>query len=62
MTWDKGHLEDYRTWDKPELVYLGDNRVVEAEGIGNVRIRVVLEDGCVENSMLYIVLYITQLA
>ena len=30
---------------KPELVRLGDNHVVEAQGIGNVRISVVLDDG-----------------
>ena len=24
MTWDRGHLEDDRTLDKPELVRLGD--------------------------------------
>ena len=62
MTWDRGHLEDYRTLDNPELVRLGDNHVVEGEGIGNVRVRVVLEDGRVENSMLCDVLYIKELA
>lgn len=41
MTWDRAHLEDYRALDSPELVRLGDNRTVEGEGIGKVRIRVV---------------------
>ena len=45
MTWDRGQFEDYRTLDKPELVRLGDNHVVEAQGIGNVRISVALQDG-----------------
>ena len=68
MAGDKGHLEEYRTLDKLELVRLGkdfglgDNHVVEAEGLGNARIRVVLEDGRVENSMLCDVLYIKVLA
>ena len=62
MTWDRGYLEDYRALDKPELVRLGDNGVVEGEGIRNVRIRVVLEDGRVENSVLCDVLYIKELA
>ena len=62
MTWDRGQLEDYRTMDKPELVRLGDNHVVEAQGIGNVRISVVLDDGSVQNSVLCDVLYIKNLA
>ena len=62
MTWDRGHLEDYRALDKSELIRLGDNRVFEGEGIGNVRIRVVLEDGRVENSVLCDVLYMKELA
>ena len=36
--------------------------MVEAEGIGNVQIRVVLEDGHVENSVPCDVLYIKELA
>ena len=62
MTWDRGHLEDYHALDKPELVRLGDNHVVEGEGIGNVQIHVVLEDGRVENSVLCDVFYIKELA
>ena len=62
MTWDRGHLEDYRALNKPELVRLGDNPVVEGEGIRNVEICVVLEDGHVENSMLCDVLYMKELA
>ena len=60
MTWDRGQLEDYRTSDKPELVRLGDNHVVEAQGIGNVRISVALEDGRVQKSVLCDVLYVHQ--
>ena len=62
MTWDRGQLDDYRTMDKPELVRLGDNHVVEAQGIGNVGISVVLDDGSVQNSVLCDVLYIKNLA
>lgn len=62
MTWDRAHLEDYRALDSPEMVRLGDNRTVEGEGIGNVRIRVVQENGSVQNVTLRDVLLVKQLA
>ena len=62
MTWDRRQLEVYRTSDKPELARLGDNHVVEAQGIGNVHVSDGLEDGRVQKSVLCDVLYNKDLA
>ena len=36
MTWEKQLLMDYQEFAKPEKVELGDGRMVEAVGVGNV--------------------------
>ena len=38
MTWEKELLSDYREFEKPEKVVLGDGRTVEAVRVGNVNV------------------------
>ena len=43
MTQEKELLSDYREFEKPEKVALGDGRMVEAMGVGNVRVIMVFK-------------------
>ena len=39
MTWDKELLMDYREFETPEMVSLGDGWTVNAFGAGNVHLK-----------------------
>ena len=41
MTPNKEYFASYRMFDKPEKVHLGDGRVVEAVGVGNIHLKMV---------------------
>ncbi len=43
MTSQMQYLTNYRAFDTPEKVGLGDGRVVEALGAGNVRVKMVFK-------------------
>ena len=43
MTPNKEYFASYRMFDKPEKVHLGDGRVVEAVGVGNIRLKMVFK-------------------
>ena len=38
MTFQKNIVTDYKKYKKPSKIYLGDNRVIEAYGEGNVKL------------------------
>ena len=40
MTPQRERLVNYRKFDTPEKVGLGDGRIVEAEGVGNVHLNI----------------------
>ena len=58
MTREKGLLLDYREFEKPEMVGLGDGKTVEAVGVGTVRMkmlsRVSNHTQCVFQHVLYV--------
>ena len=61
MTWDQSILYDYRTFDKPEPVGLGDGYPVEALGIGKVQMTMLLGNGQDITREMQHVLYVPDL-
>ena len=49
-------------FDKPEKVHLGDGRVVEAVGVGNIRLKMVFRVSRSKPATMYDVLYVSKLA
>ena len=62
MTREKELLSNYREFEKPEKVALGDGRMVEAMGVGNVRVIMVFKVSEPKRSVLHRVLYVPKLA
>jgi hypothetical protein len=62
MTADKKLLKDYRKFDVPESVRLGDGRTVEAYGSGQVKITVETAPGKQLTTEMSSVLYVPKLA
>lgn len=62
MTADKKLLKDYRKFDVPESVRLGDGRTVEAYGYGQVKITVDTGQGKKLTTEMCSVLYVPKLA
>ncbi len=58
MTCDKEILQDYQQFSKAQSVKLGDGRVVDALGLGNVKMRMTFKVSDVKNVTMYDVLYV----
>lgn len=61
MTCDKECLEDYQQFTEPQSVKLGDGRVVNALGQGNIKLRMTFKVSDVKHVTMYDVLYVPQL-
>ena len=55
-------LTNYREFEKPEKVGLGDGHTVDAVGEGNVLVNMQLEEREPRESMIFKVLYVPKLA
>ena len=55
-------LVNYCKFDTPEKVGLGDKRIVEAEGVGNVHLNMLFKVSDSERAVMYDVLYVPKLA
>lgn len=62
MTCDKDSLQEYQLFSKAQSVRLGDGRVVDALGVGNVKIKMTFEVSGVKNATMYDVLYVPKLS
>ena len=62
MTREKELLIDYREFEKPEKVGLGDGRSVEALGVGNVHLSMVFNISDHKRAVVHQVLYVPKLA
>ena len=62
MTREKQLLTNYREFEKPEQVGLGDGRTVEAVGVGNVCMSMLFAMSEPKRSVLHNVLYVPKLA
>ena len=64
MTPNKQYFASYKMFDKPEKVHLGDGRVVEAVGVGNIRLKMVfrVSHSKPATTCMYDVLYVPNLA
>ena len=62
MTHQKEFLLDYREFATPEKVGVGDGRVVEAVGIGNVRLNMLFKASESKRATMNSVLYVPKLA
>lgn len=62
MTWRKELLADYKEFDKPEKVSLGDGRFIDAVGVGNIHLRMMFGVSKLKGSVMYKVLYMPKLA
>ena len=62
MTPQKEFLIDYHEFDTPEKVGLGDGRIVEAVGVGNVRLNMLFKVSDSKRAVMYNVLYVPKLA
>ena len=62
MTHEKELLTDYREFEKPEKVGLGDGRSVEALGVGNVHLSMVFNVSDPKRTVVHQVLYVPKLA
>ena len=61
MTSQLDYMTNYRTFDTPEKVGLGDGRVVEALGVGNVQLKMFFKVSDFKLAVLYDVLYVPKL-
>ena len=62
MTCKRDLLKDYKEFEKPEKVCLGDGRTVEAIGVGNVHLNMQFKVSDPKRCVMYGVLYIPKLA
>ena len=62
MTPQKKLLIDYREFDTPQMVGLGDGRIVEAVGAGNVQLKMLFKVSNPKRAVMYNVLYVPKLA
>ncbi len=61
MTKEKGVFKNYQQFDEPESVALGDGRVVQALGSGNVHVNMLLPGRKLKQAVLSNVLYVPKL-
>ena len=61
MTREKDLLTDYREFESPEKVGLGDGKAVEAVGVGIARVRMMFNGSSPRRSQLHHVLYVPKL-
>ena len=62
MTPNREYFANYKMFDKPEKVHLGDGRVVEAVGVGNIRLKMVFKVSRSKSATMYGVLHVPKLA
>lgn len=62
MTPQKEYLIDYREFDMPEKVGLGDGRIAEAVGDGNIRLNMLFKVSDSKQAVMYNVLCVPKLA
>ena len=62
MTCDKEKIQEYQEFTKSQSVKLGDGRVVDALGIGNVKLKMTFKLSDVKNVTMYDVLYVPKLS
>ena len=62
MTQEKRLLMDYQDFAKPEKIGLGDGRMVEVVGVGNVRLKMLFKMSEHKRAAMYNVLYVPKLA
>lgn len=62
MTCHEEILQDYQKFPKTQSVKLGDGRVVDALGLGNVKLRMALKISDVKNVTMFDVLYVPKLS
>ena len=62
MTCDQEILQEYQQFSKAQSVKLGDGRVVDALGIGNVNMKMTFKSSNVKDVTMYDVLYVPKLS
>ena len=62
MTCKRELLKDYKEFEKPEKVSLGDSRTVEAIGVGNIHLNMQFKVSDPKKCVMYRVLYVPKLA
>lgn len=62
MTCSKEILQDYQEFTKPQSVKLGDGRVVDAQGLGTVKMKMTFKVSDVKDVTMYDVLYVPKLS
>ncbi|KAG7523296.1 Retrovirus-related Pol poly from transposon TNT 1-94 [Solea senegalensis] len=62
MTCHEEIFQDYQQFPKPQSVKLGDGRVVDALGLGNVKLRMTFKVSDGKNVTMYDVLYVPKLS
>ena len=55
------YFTTYRKFDTPERVCLGDGRVVEAVGVGNIRLKMLFKASRPKHATMYDVLHVPKL-
>lgn len=58
MTCCKEILKDYKEFSKPQSVKLGDSRVVDAQGLGNIKLKMLFKVSDVKDVTMYDVVYV----
>ena len=61
MTHKREYFTDFKEFDRPEKVHLGDGRVVEAVGVGNIRLKMTFKVSSPRPATVYDVLYVPRL-
>ena len=62
MTPKKEYYASYEMFNKPEKMHLRDGRVVEAVGVGDIRLKMVFKVSHPKPATVYAVLYVPKLA
>ena len=62
MTWDKRPLTNYQEFVTPEKVGLGDDKTVDALGVGNIQLRMEFKVSQPRKSVMHRVMYVPKLA
>jgi len=62
MTPKRGYFVNYRSFSTPEKVGLGDGRVVEAVGVGTVRLNMLFKVSDSKRAVMYDVLHVPKLS
>ena len=62
MTPKREYFTKYRSFTTPEEVALGDGRVIEAVGVGNIRLKMLFKVNNTKKAVMYDVLHVPKLA